>query len=896
MNKFKRSLARMLALVVGTVTVATPLVACQKTNGGNSKKLSNKTSPLVLATDVLDGVFNPFFYTSGSDGEIVGQTQIGMLSSDDKGALIADWNEPCVAHEFSVVTTGTRADINASAVGDAQYANFYTDYYFALKDDIKFSDGVLLTKDDVLFNIYMYLDPAYNGSNTMYSVNIKGLSAYRAQTFDAQEAANTNAYYATKTEERVNYIYDWIDDDRAGWEDLQDFEPYDDDEVILSDIEEIQKMFKEEINDDWNSAAAIEDVAKDYDRYKDRNGNPLITENWQAFLVSYGIIQPTLTYTSDNKQYYYLINSYCGLDQNNQTEHRYCNGKHDGDTLKEYVYNSYFGDFKNEGLVKEYKNKLSDVITYYATANTFREYVRSDVIEREVKKLGGLKVKTISGIEIQEKKASIPDGKGGIITLKDKAGNPKSYDVLHITINGLDPKAIQNFGFTVAPGHYYSPTWDKVKTGYGNLENENPYFGVEFSNSTFMNKIRQNHLPLGAGPYKAAASNGKDAKTKTDFFESNTVVYFERNDNFLLGAPKIQKLRYQVVNGNMLYSSIKNGQVYYGSPSMDVKVLGQLSGADSNVLSYASADNLGYGYIGVSARFVPNLWVRRAIMATLDPDYCVDYYGGNENASIIRRPMSKTLKDYYDETAFSDYSDYHYYPYGGAVEGTDNRTAAEKRAAAKAIAQSYVLDKDKGNCTLDRNNKLYDNTYGQSLRYTFTIAGNTDDHPAYNMMLNSVEILNEIGFEITLKQDSRALSLLAAGELTVWAAAWSSSSDPDMYQVYHKDSKATSINAWGYSFLKSNKSTDYEKNILNKLAETIEEAREYNTVPERKELYIEAQNLLMQLAVEFPTYQRKVYYVWRKGVFDESTMFTGSKVGTYQSPLSRIWEVSFNEK
>ncbi|MCH5165114.1 MAG: hypothetical protein J1G01_01775 [Clostridiales bacterium] len=876
------NLAKVLAATMGAIAVSTPLVGC----GKSDKKLSNKTSPLVLATDVLDGVFNPFFYTSGSDGEIVSQTQIGMLSSDRSGALIANWKEPCVALDYSYVTTGdTRDD---SEVGDAKYKNFYTDYYFALKDNIVFSDGVPLTKDDVLFNIYMYLDPAYNGSNTMYSVNIKGLSAYRAQTLDPQQAADTNNFYNSMVEDRINVIYDWIDDDRAEWGDW--LEPYDDVDVIADDIAKAQQLFKEELVDDWNSAMAIEDVAKDYDRYVGRDGKPLINENWQAFLVNYGIITPVRTFTADGTPYYYLINTYCDMDEAS-TEHRACHGDHSAQTLQNYVYTSFF----DKTLLSTYKNKLASVITYYATATTFRDYLRSDVIEREVAKRGGLVVKSISGIEILEKQSEIPcrDKDGELTTKKllNADEEPSQYDVLHITINGLDPKAIQNFAFTVAPGHYYSNKWNQVKTIYGKNDEADQYFGVDFANSNFMNRVRQIHLPLGAGPYLAANSKGKPASSESEFFESNTVVYFERNENFLLGAPKIHKLRYQVVNSNMLYNSIKSGQVHYGSPSMDIKVLNQLNGSDRNVLHSASANNLGYGYIGINARFVPNIWVRRAIMATLDPSYCVNYYGGGENASIIRRPMSRTLDKYYDEIAFSDSADYHYYPYGGDVEGEDNRTADEKKEAAKAIAQEYLRQ---GNCT-QKGNVLHDNIYNQDLRYTFTIAGNTEDHPAYNMLVNSKEILDSIGFEIKLKQDSRALSLLAAGELTVWAAAWSSSSDPDMYQVYHKDSKATSINAWGYSFLNSNRSTAYERNILDELSDKIEEAREYNTVEERKPRYIDALNMLMQLAIEFPTYQRKVYYVWRSGVFDESTMFTGAQVDTYQTPLSRIWEVSFKE-
>ena len=36
----------------------------------------------VIMTENLDGLFNPFFSTSASDGTIVSMTQIGMLTSD----------------------------------------------------------------------------------------------------------------------------------------------------------------------------------------------------------------------------------------------------------------------------------------------------------------------------------------------------------------------------------------------------------------------------------------------------------------------------------------------------------------------------------------------------------------------------------------------------------------------------------------------------------------------------------------------------------------------------------------------------------------------------------------------------------------------------------------------
>ena len=904
-NRKLRNVAKIMTVAMGACAIVAPLTAC------NGKGLSNETSHLVLASDILDGVFNPFFYTAGADGEIVGQTQIGMLTSDSNGKPLAAWDEPSVAHDYGIVTTGTPKDIIESAKGDDKYENYYTDYYFALKDNIKFSDGTLLTKDDVLYNIYMYLDPSYTGSSTMYSVDIKGLTYYRTQTRDPNEAENTDEYYDSIVDSRIGMIYKWAEDAKDEknnfnftWGNWFGYEYYintlglpdtPENRVIQKDIETIQALFKDEIDSDWTMSMAV-DVEKDYEKYVDRNGNRLFTENWQVFLYSYGIITLTRTPALEGvNEEYYEMHDNSGLTDKSEA------------AMKDFIYQYYFGEYGNSSVkdFSSYAEQLLRVIDYSGSSQAIRNYIRSDVISRDLKRGedGSLDVPTVSGIEILQRSEieHFDDATNTKIvkTLKDQNGNPKTFDVLHIRINGVDPKAIQNFSFTVAPGHYYSSTWDKVKTGYGDSV-ENPYFGVEFNNYDFMRAIRANQLPLGAGPYKASKSNGGVAASKDDFFDSN-VVYFERNEHFMLGAPKIKSLRYQVVNNNMLYDAVKTGQVHYASPNMDIKTIDKLQGADRDILNYDSADNLGYGYIGISARYVPNLWVRRAIMSTFDPQLCVDYYGGSDYASIIRRPMSKTLVDYYDEVEFNKFDDYSYYPYGqegGTAADLEKLTAAEKRQNVKDIALKYA--RDMGKCTV-RNGKLIDPCTNQELKYTFTVAGNSEDHPAFALLNNSMEILNEIGFDISLSQDSTALSKLSAGRLTVWAAAWSSSSDPDMFQVYHKDSNATSTLAWGYNYIRSAQhasSSEFattEIRILDDLSDLIDDGREVTSVNERKPIYIEAQNKLMQLAVEFPTYQRKVYYVWQRGLFDESTMFTGADVGTYQSPLSRIWEVSFNE-
>lgn len=42
-------------------------------------------------------------------------------------------------------------------------------YDIKLREDLKFSDGEPVTIDDVIFSMYVFLDPTYDGSVTMYS-------------------------------------------------------------------------------------------------------------------------------------------------------------------------------------------------------------------------------------------------------------------------------------------------------------------------------------------------------------------------------------------------------------------------------------------------------------------------------------------------------------------------------------------------------------------------------------------------------------------------------------------------------------------------------------------------------------------------------------------------------
>ena len=38
-----------------------------------------------------------------------------------------------------------------------------------MRDDLVFADGTPITIDDVILNLYVYMDPTYDGSATLYS-------------------------------------------------------------------------------------------------------------------------------------------------------------------------------------------------------------------------------------------------------------------------------------------------------------------------------------------------------------------------------------------------------------------------------------------------------------------------------------------------------------------------------------------------------------------------------------------------------------------------------------------------------------------------------------------------------------------------------------------------------
>ena len=820
----------------------------------------------VIQTEQLDGLFNPFFYTSATDGTIVSMTQISMLSSkyvDGKTEVAYGEDEAVVTLDYEIVDNGDKT----------------TSYYFVLKNGIKFSDGHPLTMEDVLFNYYVYLDPVYTGSNTLYSTKIQGLQQYRTQT---QGSGNQNGdtqitnQAASRASQRINELaalYASLKDKSSTGE-VSDAELRSainshklsngyktaiavkgegvDNSQLLADYEQIVKLYKEELGTDYTSAqeSFTEEPYKSHEEFKDEVF---------CFMFYEGYVQVEYPLDAEGKKdttkIDKLIPKYPESITTKDAAIEYCFK----DTMATKLDLVLVGTASGNEMITEFQAKAKEVILAEKSGKDGELAIPniSGIVSLGHTDQAGQKL-TVNGTEYTIASGHNADG---------TVTNAEEHDILKVTIDGVDPKAIWNFAITVAPQHYYG---EGSTVG---VDIENNKFGVQYASQDFMQDVikssRNLNIPMGAGSYKATNVSNSDTPSESEFY-TNNVVYFKANNYFEtvgtgINNAKIDKIRFQVVSASNAIDALEKGQVHYISPSLTMENYDRLTGMAGEGTKMLTSQQLGYGYVGINASKVTDINIRKAIMCAMNTSLAIDYYRAG-TAEQIYWNMSKVSWAYPDGASENDNGKD--YPQMGKWD----------RAAAEDNVKKYM--------------KAAGVSAGDSkLKMTFTIAGNNlTDHPTYKVFRDAAELLNELGWDVEVKCDTLALTKINTGALTVWAAAWSSALDPDMYQVYHKDSTATSTKAWGYNHLNAN-GTAEERKILSELSKLIDDARATNDQEQRCDLYEEAMGYVLDLAIELPVYQRSVLYAYNSNVIKSDSL--PSEINPYSSPLDRIWEIEF---
>ena len=171
------------------------------------------STKLRVGVSQLKGQFDPFAELSEGDENVMKLVGINLLTRDRAGKVIrmATEGEYSYYNNERYLYTGP-ADITV----DYNENTNETTYTLKLKDGIFFSDGVKLTVDDLIFNLYVRLQPNFTGEGSLRSFDIVGLKNYYYNNSLAESIEISDEEIAAELEnpceEVSDYIYTLISD------------------------------------------------------------------------------------------------------------------------------------------------------------------------------------------------------------------------------------------------------------------------------------------------------------------------------------------------------------------------------------------------------------------------------------------------------------------------------------------------------------------------------------------------------------------------------------------------------------------------------------------------------------------------------------------------------------
>ena len=706
---------------------------------------------LVLADTGFEGKFSPFFAASSADQHVIDLTNIALLGADRKGEMILKGIEGETREYNGTDYTyygPADCEVTENADGTVTYA-------INMRDDLVFADGTPITIDDVIFNLYVYMDPTYDGSATLYSMPIAGLDDYRSSMTTLSkliaEAGEDNTDNSLFTAEQQKAFWDAVNEGGVA--------------------------FAQEIIDACvsNGYAEEGDVA--------------------AAASAWGF--DGLAADATAKDFFLAI-------------------------AEKYDWNFASMEAETAG------SALSDLIPADVYA-----YSTTGVAT-------GADVDTVSGIV--------------------KTGD---YSMT-ITTTELSNSMIYQLQLPIASLDYYG---DRSLYDY-----DNHSYGFKKGD---LSKVRSvTSTPLGAGAY-------------TFNKYSDGVIYLDANPSYYQGEPAAKHVNMKETQEADKITGVQAGTIDISDPSYSLEVADQIAdingveGEDGPVITTRLKDYRGYGYIALSAKNVnvggdpssqASKDLRKAIMTVIAAyrDEGIDSYYG-DTATVINYPISNT-----SWAAPSVTDDGYQIAYSTDVDGneiyTSDMKSEDKYAAALQAALGYF---EAAGYTVE-NGQITAAPAGAKMEYQVNIgASGNGDHPSFQVLTNAAAALKTIGFTLTVNDLANASDLYSSYQSGVaegWVAAWQSTNDPDMYQLY--DSKG---------------STNYYQINDADLDELIETARQTTDQDARKAMYKEAMEIILDWGVELPVYQRSESAIFSSERIDTATIPNDlTPYWTYQSEINTI--------
>ena len=758
---------QVLALAMAVAMAAGLLAGCGSSASSSAESVASSAATseaaatdtgssdgtLVLADTGFEGKFSPFFAASSADQHVIDLTNIALLGADRKGEMVLKGIEGETREYNGTDYTyygPADCEVTENADGTVTYA-------INMRDDLVFSDGTPITIDDVIFNLYVYMDPTYDGSATLYSMPIAGLDDYRNSMTTLSkligEAGEDNTDNSLFTAEQQKAFWDAVNEGGAAF--AQEIVDYC-----------VSAGYAADSNDVATAAAAwgydglaADATAKDFFL--------AIAENYDW--------------------------SFSGMEAETA-----------GSALSDLI--------------------PADVYAYSTTGVAT-----------------GADVDTVSGIV--------------------KTGD---YSMT-ITTTELSNSMIYQLQLPIASLDYYG---DRSLYDY-----DNHSYGFKKGDLSKVRSVTSN--PMGAGAY-------------TFNKYSDGVIYLDANPSYYEGEPAAKHVNMKETQEADKITGVQAGTIDISDPSYSLEAANQIatinggdSSLDGSVITTRLKDFRGYGYIALSANNVKvgndpaseeSKDLRKAIMtviAAYRDEGINSYYG--DTASVINYPISNT-----SWAAPSVTDDGYKIAYSTDVDGneiyTSDMSGDTKYAAALQAALGYF---EAAGYTVE-NGQVTAAPAGAKMEYTINIgASGNGDHPSFQVVTNAAAALKTIGFTLTVNDLANASDLYSSYQSGVaegWVAAWQSTNDPDMYQLY--DSKG---------------STNYYQINDADLDELIEAARQTTDQDARKAMYKEAMEIILDWGVELPVYQRSEATIFSSERIDTATIPTDmTPYWTYQSEINKI--------
>ena len=758
---------QVLALAMAVAMAAGLLAGCGSSASSSAESVASSEATseaaatdtgssdgtLVLADTGFEGKFSPFFAASSADQHVIDLTNIALLGADRKGEMILKGIEGETREYNGTDYTyygPADCEVTENADGTVTYA-------INMRDDLVFADGTPITIDDVIFNLYVYMDPTYDGSATLYSMPIAGLDDYR------NSMTTLSKLIAEAGEDNTDNSLFTAEQQKAFWD----------------AVNEGGTAFAQEIVDNCVAAGYA----------ADSNDVATAASAWGF---------DGLAADATAKDFFLAI-------------------------AENYDWNFASMEAETAG------SALSDLIPADVYA-----YSTTGVAT-------GADVDTVSGIV--------------------KTGD---YSMT-ITTTELSNSMIYQLQLPIASLDYYG---DRSLYDY-----DNHSYGFKKGD---LSKVRSvTSTPLGAGAY-------------TFNKYSDGVIYLDANPNYYEGEALIKHVNMKETQEADKITGVQAGTIDISDPSYSLEAANQIatinggdSDLDGSVITTRLKDFRGYGYIALSAENVKvgndpaseeSKDLRKAIMtviAAYRDEGINSYYG--DTATIINYPMSNT-----SWAAPSVTDDGYKIAYSTDVDGneiyTSDMSGDTKYAAALQAALGYF---EAAGYTVE-NGQVTAAPAGAKMEYTVNIgASGNGDHPSFQVLTNAAAALKTIGFTLTVNDLANASDLYSSYQSGVaegWVAAWQSTNDPDMYQLYD-----------------SNGSTNYYKINDSDLDELIEAARQTTDQDDRKAMYKEAMEIILDWGVELPVYQRSEATIFSSERVDTTTIPNDmTPYWTYQSEINKI--------